>query len=130
MHLDKHPNVRTKYTIFTIQRPMCQARPPTTFPVRQAPKWGHQGTCTPQPNVSPPKQAGGVQRLIEPKSVIRVQSDFVLLPCRLAVTFVEGVAGYVETKRQTRCRRQGERAWKAPKDKPIRIVGGLTTDLG
>ena len=36
--------------------------------------------------------------------VIRVQSDFVLLPCRLAVAFVEGVAGYVETKRQTKCR--------------------------
>ena len=41
---------------------------------------------------------------LQPKSVIRVQSDFVLLPCRLAVAFVEGVAGYVETKRQTRCR--------------------------
>ena len=37
-------------------------------------------------------------------SLIRVQSDFVLLPCRLAVAFVEGVAGYVETKRQTKCR--------------------------
>ena len=33
----------------------------------------------------------------EPKSVIRVQSDFVLPACRLAVAFVEGVAGYVET---------------------------------
>ena len=60
----------------------------------------------------------------EPKSVIRVQSDFVLPACRLAVafvegvagyveTFVEGVAGYVETKRQTRCRWQGESTWKA-----------------
>ena len=39
-----------------------------------------------------------------PKSVIRVQSDFVLPPCRLAVAFVEGVAGYAGTKRQTRCR--------------------------
>ena len=29
--------------------------------------------------------------------------------------FVEGVAGYVETKRQARCRRQGESTWKAGK---------------
>ena len=43
-----------------------------------------------------------------PKSVVRVQSDFVLPACRLAVSFVEGVAGHVETKRQTRCRWQGE----------------------
>ena len=33
-----------------------------------------------------------------PKSVIRGQCDFVLSVCRLAVAFVEGVAGYVETK--------------------------------
>ena len=39
-----------------------------------------------------------------PKSVIRVQSDIVLLPCRLSATFAEGVAGYTETKRQTICR--------------------------
>ena len=51
--------------------------------------------------------------ILKPKSVIRVQSDFVLRACRLAVAFVEGVAGYVETKRQTRCRRQGESTCKA-----------------
>ena len=65
-----------------------------------------------------------------PKSVIRVQSDFVLPPCRLAVAFVEGVAGYVETKRQTRCRRQDERAWKAVERLSGTRQGGLMTDLG
>ena len=49
-----------------------------------------------------------------PKSVIRVQSDFVLLPCRLAVAFVEGVAGYVETKRQTRCPVAGRKGLESP----------------
>ena len=65
-----------------------------------------------------------------PKSVIRVQSDFVLPPCRLAVAFVEGVAGYVEAKRQTRCRRQDERAWKAVERLSGTRQGGLMTDLG
>ena len=68
--------------------------------------------------------------VIKPKSVIRVQSDFVLLPCRLAVAFAEGVAGYVETKRQTRCRRQDERAWKAVERLSSTRQGGLMPDLG
>ncbi len=69
-------------------------------------------------------------RPVYPQSVIRVQSDFVLPPCRLAVAFVEGVAGYVETKRQTRCRRQDERAWKAVERLSGTRQGGLMTDLG
>ena len=55
---------------------------------------------------------------LKPKSVIRVQSPFVLLPCRLSATFAEGVAGYAETKRQTRCRQQDERAWKTEERQP------------
>ena len=42
----------------------------------------------------------------------------VISSCRCAdwlSPFVEGVAGYVETKRQARCRRQGESTWKAGK---------------
>ena len=46
----------------------------------------------------------------ELKSVIRVQNDFALPPCRLAVAFVPGVARYAGTKRQRRCRWQDERA--------------------
>ena len=69
-------------------------------------------------------------RPVYPQSVIRVQSDFVLPPCRLAVAFAEGVAGYVATKRQTRCRRQDERAWKAVERLSSTRQGGLTTDLG
>ena len=69
-------------------------------------------------------------RPVYPQSVIRVQSDFVLPPCRLAVAFVEGVAGYVEAKRQTRCRRQDERAWKAVERLSGTRQGGLMTDLG
>ena len=68
--------------------------------------------------------------VLYPKSVIRGQSDFVLPPCRLAAAFVEGVAGYVETKRQTRCRRQDERAWKAGERLASTRQGGLMTDLG
>ena len=48
-----------------------------------------------------------------PKSAIRVRNDFILLSRRLAVVFVEGVAGYVETKRQARCRQENESVWKA-----------------
>ena len=55
---------------------------------------------------------------LKPKSVIRVQSPFVLLPCRLSAIFAEGVAGYAETKRQTRCRQQDERAWKTEVRQP------------
>ena len=55
---------------------------------------------------------------LKPKSVIRVQSPFVLLPCRLSATFAEGVAGYAETKRQTRCRQQDERVWKTEERQP------------
>ena len=46
------------------------------------------------------------------KTVVRVQSVFALPPCRLAVAFVEGVAGYGETWRQTRCRQRDESNWK------------------
>ena len=59
-----------------------------------------------------------VLQRFQPKSVIRVQGNFVLLPCRLAATFAEGVAGYAETKRQTRCRQQDERAWKTEERQP------------
>ena len=46
-----------------------------------------------------PAGDGGTDPIwVYPKSVIRVQSNFVLLPCRLAATFAEGVAGYAETK--------------------------------
>ena len=50
---------------------------------------------------------------LKPKSDIGVQSDFVMLPCRLVSASVEGLADYAATKRQTRCRQQDERAWKA-----------------
>ena len=60
----------------------------------------------------------GLCAVCSPKSVIRVQSNFVLLPCRLFATFAEGVAGYAETKRQTRCRQQDERAWKTEERQP------------
>ena len=56
--------------------------------------------------------------VLKPKSVIRVQSNFVLLPCRLSTTFAEGVAGYAKTKRQTRCRQQDKRAWKTEERQP------------
>ena len=72
----------------------------------------------------------GLCAVCSPKSVIRVQSNFVLLPCRLFATFAEGVAGYAETKRQTRCRQQDERAWKTEERQPNPQVGGLMTDLG
>ena len=57
-------------------------------------------------------------RSFYPKSAIRLQSGFVLPPCRLAAAFAEGVAGYAETKRQRRCRQEDERAWKAEERQP------------
>ena len=66
----------------------------------------------------------------ESKSVIRVQNDFALPPCRLAVAFVPGVARYAGTKRQRRCRWQDERAWKAGERLSGTRQGGLMTDLG
>ena len=46
-----------------------------------------------------------------PESVIRDPNESFLLPCRLAAAFADGVAGYVETKRQARCRQEEGRAW-------------------
>lgn len=48
-----------------------------------------------------------------PESVIRDPNESFLLPCRLAAAFADGVAGYVETKRQARCRQENESVWKA-----------------
>ena len=53
-----------------------------------------------------------------PNRALESKAIFVLLPCRLAVAFVEGVAGYGETKRQARCRQQDERAWKTEERQP------------
>lgn len=57
---------------------------------------------------------------INPKSVIRSPNDYVLLSCRLTAVFVEGVADYVEAKRQTICRQEGVNvgeAWHKPQNK-------------
>ena len=65
------------------------------------------------------------------KTVVRVQSVFALPPCRLAVAFVEGVAGHVATKRQPRCRWQdGKRLRKAGERPSGTRQGGLMSDLG
>ena len=52
------------------------------------------------------------------QSAISVPSGFVLPPCRFATAFAEGVAGYAETKRQTRCRQEDGRVWKAEERQP------------
>ena len=56
---------------------------------------------------------------------------FALPPCRLAVAFVEGIAGHVATKRQPRCRWQdGKRLRKAGERPSGTRQGGLMSDLG
>ena len=55
---------------------------------------------------------------------------FVLPPRRLAVAFVEGVAGYAGTKRHPRCRWQDKRACKAGERLSGTRQGGLMTNLG
>ena len=65
---------------------------------------------------------------LKPKSVIRVQSPFVLLPCRLSATFAEGVAGYAETKRQTICTAAGRKDLESQRTTVKHTRGGLMTD--
>ena len=66
----------------------------------------------------------------QPKSVIRVQGNFVLLPCRLAATFAEGVAGYAETKVADKMPTAGRKGLENRRKTTKPQVGGLMTDLG
>ena len=96
MHLDKPPSVRTKYTIFTIQRPMYQARPPTSSPVRQAPKWGHQGTCPHSRTSLPRSKQEEFNRIhnITPKSVQRnIEEELKIESSGLSRLYEKGAKG-------------------------------------
>ena len=56
-------------------------------------------TCAPKVGLLCPEGRAGVPVWGgESKSVIRVQNDFALPPCRLAVAFVPGVARYAGDK--------------------------------
>ena len=50
-------------------------------------------------------QVCGLLRFVfhNPKSVVRLQTDSAVMPCRLASGLVESVAGYAEARRETRC---------------------------
>ena len=59
-----------------------------------------------QKRLSPIGYLVTIARLFYPKSVVRLQTDSAVMPCRLAYGLAESVAGYAEARRKTRCRQE------------------------
>ena len=106
--------------------PVAQSVP--SGQVRSAQGGREESGCLPLGIVHGP---GTCVLFLPQKAVVRVQCVFALPPCRLAVAFVEGIAGHVATKRQPRCRWQdGKRLRKAGERPSGTRQGGLMSDLG